>query len=76
MSLWKGQKSFIKGRYKYWFWDGKDYLIDIKSGKEIDNPALMKEMKNELKKIYNRNTLNMKYEREIIRKLKSIGYLN
>ena len=75
-SFWEPQRCIIKGNYKYWFLSRRDHLIDIKNNKEIDDSKLKRELKTELNKIYNKYILNKNIYGDLVKKLKSIGYMH
>lgn len=75
ISFWQGQRCIVKGNHKYWFWKGKESLIDIKTREELDDGDLLNSLRRQLDEAYNRVILKKEYYEETIEKLKSLGYI-
>jgi len=75
ISFWQGQRCIVKGDHKYWFWKGKESLINIKTKKELYDEALLNDLRRQLDESYNRYILKKEYYKETIERLKSLGYI-
>ncbi len=75
ISFWQGQRCIVRGDYKYWFWKGKESLINIKTKEELDDETLLNNLRRQLDITYNRYILRKEYYKETIERLKSLGYI-
>lgn len=75
ISFWQGQRCIVKGDHKYWFWKGKESLINIKTKEELYDEALLNDLRRQLDESYNRYILKKEYYKETIERLKSLGYI-
>jgi len=74
-SFWREQKCVLKAAHKYWYDNGKESYVDLKSRSDIDDENVKRELKTDMKEICDKYLNTEGYYDRNSEMLKSLGYL-
>ncbi|UCF05901.1 MAG: sulfatase-like hydrolase/transferase [bacterium] len=75
-SFWGKQRCIIKGQYKYRYWKGDEYLINLATGELVYDDDLRNTLIKQLSEQYEKVIQNEDYHRESLRHMRTTGYIH